>query len=107
MHYASQLPGVYLGFAFRYPAVRFHVSERVLLFSRPPGYGEQISLKLEGSLQEALRWPNVSPTGHGLGRSGWITVALEECPIRLLTLKYWVDEAHEVRSPRETSGPST
>lgn len=98
MEYASNLPGAYLGFAFRYPAVRLWASDHVVLFSRPPGHGDQVSLKLKRYLHDALAWPCVHPTGHGLGRSGWVTVSLEDCPIPLATLLTWVDEAHALRS---------
>ena len=60
-----------------------------------------ISCKLPFRAAEALKLPNVTPTGYGLGRSGWVTATFapgEAPPLDLL--KDWIDESYRAQAPK-------
>jgi predicted DNA-binding protein (MmcQ/YjbR family) len=60
-----------------------------------------ISLKLPFTGDEALQLPFATPTGYGLGKSGWVTFepAPAEMP-SLETLKSWIDESYRAQAPK-------
>jgi hypothetical protein len=50
----------------------------------------------------ALTLPFASPTGHGLGRSGWVTAsfgAKDAPPLDLL--EDWIDESYRAQAPKK------
>jgi predicted DNA-binding protein (MmcQ/YjbR family) len=95
MLFAASMPRVHLSTAFGQPAARFEGTAHVLLFSRQSPDGDQISLKLCESYDYALTIAGVTPTGHGLGRHGWVTIQLDRaCDDDLLYS--FIDEAHEL-----------
>ena len=60
-----------------------------------------MSVKLPGSATFALDLPFASPTGYGLGKSGWVTArfgAREKPPVDLL--KRWIDESYRAVAPK-------
>lgn len=65
---------------------------------------EQLSLttKLPASSEMALLLPYVSPTGYGLGKSGWVTAKFgpqDEVPIEML--REWIDESFRAVAPKK------
>jgi predicted DNA-binding protein (MmcQ/YjbR family) len=78
------------------------VRGRVFLFlGRPEGAGLGLSVKLPGSASFALGLPFASPTGYGLGKSGWVTARFgprEKPPLELL--KQWIDESYHAVAPK-------
>jgi len=60
-----------------------------------------ISVKLPVTGPEALRLPHATPTGYGLGKSGWVsfTFAAGE-PVPLETVKRWVMESYRAQAPK-------
>ena len=67
-----------------------------------------ISLKLPFTGVEALQLPFATPTGYGLGKSGWVTFepAPEEMPA-LETLKSWIDESYRAQAPKRLAAQIT
>ncbi len=60
----------------------------------------RITVKLTGSLDEALNFPSVAPAGYGLGRSGWVLVELTNAvPMDLLL--DWVVESYRAVAPKK------
>ena len=60
-----------------------------------------ISVKLPHSSGPALMFDFASPTGYGLGKSGWVTArfaATDEVPVELL--KQWIDESYRAVAPK-------
>src|SRR3954469_6738705 len=51
-----------------------------------------ISCKLPQSAGEALMLPNTTPTGYGLGKSGWVSAKFPDGDIPVAMLKEWIDE---------------
>lgn len=61
-----------------------------------------ISVKLPQSRLMALALPFASPTGYGLGKSGWVTAQFgprEKPPIDVL--KAWIDESYRAVAPKK------
>jgi predicted DNA-binding protein (MmcQ/YjbR family) len=78
------------------------VRGRVFLFLGPPaGGGLGLSVKLPGSCTLALGLPFATPTGYGLGKSGWVTARFgprDRPPVPLL--KQWIDESYRAVAPK-------
>lgn len=64
----------------------------------------KISFKLPFTGGEALRLPFASPTGYGLGKSGWVTFEprSNEMP-SMQQLKDWLDESYRAQAPKKLS----
>lgn len=61
-----------------------------------------LSVKLPASAVAALVLPFASPTGYGLGKSGWVTARFapgEEIPLELL--EEWIDESYRAIAPKK------
>jgi predicted DNA-binding protein (MmcQ/YjbR family) len=61
-----------------------------------------MSLKLPLSGRVALTFPFASPTGYGLGKSGWVTARFEgKDDIPLDLLEQWIDESFRAIAPKK------
>lgn len=63
--------------------------------------GLNVSVKLPSSGLAALSLPFASPTGYGLGRSGWVTARFERgqaVPLEMLAL--WLEESYQAIAPK-------
>jgi predicted DNA-binding protein (MmcQ/YjbR family) len=61
-----------------------------------------LSMKLPSSGVMALMLPFASPTGYGLGKSGWVTCEFapgDEIPLELL--QEWLDESYRAIAPKK------
>ena len=60
-----------------------------------------ISCKLPQSCTLALALPFTTPTGYGLGRSGWVTATFswEDVP-PVDMLEAWIDESYRAQAPK-------
>jgi predicted DNA-binding protein (MmcQ/YjbR family) len=61
-----------------------------------------LSMKLPSSGVMALMLPFASPTGYGLGKSGWVTCRFatgHEIPFELL--QEWLDESYRAIAPKK------
>jgi predicted DNA-binding protein (MmcQ/YjbR family) len=70
-----------------------------------------LSMKLPSSGVMALMLPFASPTGYGLGKSGWVTSRFapgDEIPFELL--QEWLEESYRAIAPKKLAarlpGPS-
>ena len=97
--------------ALSYPEARedFPWGERVVkvrgkvfvFLGRPEGGDVDLSVKLPGSATLALDLPFASPTGYGLGKSGWVTARFgprEKPPLDVL--RRWIDESYRAVAPK-------
>jgi predicted DNA-binding protein (MmcQ/YjbR family) len=78
------------------------VGGKVFVFLGRADGGLAMSVKLPGSATLALDLPFASPTGYGLGKSGWVTAqfaARDRPPVDLL--KRWIDESYRAVAPRK------
>lgn len=75
------------------------VNKKIFVFlgsaDGPQPLGLSVKLKDEALHGHALSAPGAQPTGYGLGRSGWVSVPLEEngAP-SLQVLCEWVEESY-------------
>ena len=81
------------------------VNKKVFVFlgtddgSHPPGI--TVKLKDESAHAHALTCPGAQPAGYGLGKSGWVSIPLEEegAPAAEL-LCDWVEEGYRAIAPK-------
>jgi predicted DNA-binding protein (MmcQ/YjbR family) len=78
------------------------VRNKTFAYLNAAGEPLSISCKLPLTGQMALTLPFVSPTGYGLGKSGWVTATfgVKEAP-PLDLLKDWIDESYRVQAPKK------
>ena len=77
------------------------VRGKVFAFLGRPEEGLSVTVKLPGSATLALDLPFASPTGYGLGKSGWVTARFSpraKPPVGLL--KQWIDESYRAVAPK-------
>ncbi len=77
------------------------VRGRIFLFLGRAGARLGLSVKLPGSAILALDLPFTSPTGDGLGKSGWVTAEFtpgQRPPMELL--EQWLDESYRAVAPK-------
>lgn len=100
---ALSFPEVHEDFPWGHRAMK--VRKKAFAFialSEEEGLG--ISLKLPSSGVLALALPFASPTGYGLGKSGWVTYRFaegDEIPFELL--EEWLEESYRAIAPKRLS----
>lgn len=78
------------------------VRNKTFAFLSAAGVPLRITCKLPLTGQMALTLPFASPTGYGLGRSGWVTATFgpkDVPPFDLL--KDWIDESYRAQAPKK------
>jgi len=99
LQYALSKPEAYLDHPWGEDVAK--VRKKVFAFfgmsdSAEPGFG----VKLPQSNSLALSQPGVTPTGYGLGASGWVSVRLApEMPFEML--RDWIDESYQTVAPKK------
>jgi predicted DNA-binding protein (MmcQ/YjbR family) len=98
-------------FALRYPEASedfpwgervAKVRDKVFVFLGRDDEDLGITVKLPSSGLMALSLPFASPTGYGLGKSGWVTARFgpgDKPPVELL--QRWIDESYRAVAPKE------
>src|SRR5687768_16819023 len=98
-------------FAMGYPGAHEHfpwgervvkVKGKVFLFLGGKDDDLSLSVKLPSSGLIALGLPFATPTGYGLGRSGWVTARFgpkEKPPLEVL--RAWIDESYRAVAPKK------
>jgi predicted DNA-binding protein (MmcQ/YjbR family) len=100
--HALAFPEAYEEFPWGHVAIK--VKGKVFLFLSNGLDGDDVfslSLKLPLSGKHALTLPFASPTGYGLGKSGWVSarfVAGDDVPLEML--QEWVDESFRAIAPK-------
>ena len=62
----------------------------------------RMSVKLPQTSSAALMLPFASPTGYGLGKSGWVTARFEgNDKIPTALLEEWIDESFRAIAPKK------
>lgn len=106
--FALSYPGAHEDFPWGECVVK--VKGKVFVFLGTSGDDLGLSVKLPDSGLLALALPFASPTGYGLGKSGWVSARFGErdkAPIEVL--KQWIDESYRAVAPKrlvaELAGP--
>jgi predicted DNA-binding protein (MmcQ/YjbR family) len=97
---AIALPEVYEEFPWGHRAMK--VRGKAFAFIALSEDGLSVSMKLPASGVMALMLPFASPTGYGLGKSGWVTASFapgDEIPFELLA--EWLDESYRAIAPKK------
>jgi predicted DNA-binding protein (MmcQ/YjbR family) len=108
---AKQAEAALRALALRYPGAReefpwgdrvVKVGKKVFVFmgtTEDGGFG--LSVKLPASGPMALLLPFATPTGYGLGKSGWVSARFtpsDAPPVALL--RAWIDESYRAIAPK-------
>lgn len=103
--FALKLPGAYLDSPWGEDSVA-KVNKKIFVFlgtddgSHPLG----VTLKLtdEAAHAHALTFPGAAPSGYGLGKSGWVSLPLEESGAPAADLLCdWVEESYRTVAPKK------
>ena len=101
LDYALSLPEAHLDHPWGEDVAK--VRKKVFVFFGMPEGEPGMSVKLPDSNPLALSQPNVTPTGYGLGKAGWVSVSLsEELPYEML--REWIDESYRAVAPKSVQG---
>ena len=98
LEYALGLPEAHLDHPWGEDVAK--VRKKVFVFFGMPKSAEPgMSVKLPDSNALALSQPGVTPTGYGLGDSGWVSVTLQTgMPLQML--RDWIDESYRAVAPK-------
>jgi len=97
--HALAYPEVTEDFPWDHRAVK--VKGKVFLFMHLEDDALSLSVKLPVTGKAALALPFASPTGYGLGKSGWVTARFgpgDDVPLDVL--KEWIDESFRAVAPK-------
>ena len=98
--FALDYPGAHEAFPWGERVVK--VKGKVFLFLGGKDEDLSLSVKLPSSGLIALGLPFASPTGYGLGKSGWVTARFgpkEKPPLEVL--RAWIDESYRAVAPKK------
>ena len=77
------------------------VRDKTFAYLSIEGEPFSISCKLPQSAPEALLLPFTTPTGYGLGKSGWVTAKFQGDNIPVTLLMEWIDESYRAQAPKK------
>ena len=98
--YALTFPGAVEEHPWGHIAIKVKGKMFLILGGEEPRLSVTTKLPLSGRL--ALLLPFASPTGYGLGKSGWVTGdfgATDEVPVERLC--EWIDESYRAIAPKK------
>jgi predicted DNA-binding protein (MmcQ/YjbR family) len=79
----------------------FKVRKKGFVFMGESDETLSISVKLPHSHEAALDLPFCTPTGYGLGKSGWVSLTLHrDQDLPLDALIEWIDESYRAVAPK-------
>lgn len=78
------------------------VKDKTFAYLSADGEPFSISCKLPYTGEVALQRPYASPTGYGLGKSGWVTFTPREDEMPAIEeFKEWIEESYRAQAPRK------
>jgi predicted DNA-binding protein (MmcQ/YjbR family) len=98
--FALGYPGAHEDMPWGHRAIK--VKGKAFLFMGHEQGGLGLSVKLPHSQQAALMLPFATPTGYGLGKSGWVSAQFakgDKPPLEML--RQWVDESYRSIAPKK------
>ncbi|MQA07977.1 MAG: MmcQ/YjbR family DNA-binding protein [Pseudonocardiaceae bacterium] len=80
----------------------FRVRGKNFVFADPDGHSLTVKLPIEEAEAVVATDPTAQPTGYGLGRYGWVSIALvgEESEQRWEQIVEWVHTSYQLVAPR-------
>jgi len=81
----------------------FRVARKNFVFSDPDATTISVKLPLDEAAAVVATDPGAVPTGHGLGRAGWVTVTLGPRPgaARWREVEEWVRTSYTLIAPKK------
>jgi predicted DNA-binding protein (MmcQ/YjbR family) len=79
------------------------VNGKVFLFSGMWKGNMNFSVKLPQSKEEALSRPHATPTGYGLGKSGWVSFSIPTVAEIPKEAEAWLEESYRTVAPKKLS----
>jgi len=98
--FALGYPGAHEDMPWGHRAIK--VKGKAFLFMGHQAGGLGLSVKLPHSKDAALMLPFATPTGYGLGKSGWVSAEFpktQKPPLEML--RQWVDESYRAVAPKK------
>ncbi|MDY7228322.1 MmcQ/YjbR family DNA-binding protein [Hyalangium rubrum] len=98
--FALGYPGTHEDMPWGHRAIK--VKGKAFLFMGHEQGGLGLSVKLPHSKDAALMLPFATPTGYGLGKSGWVSASFakgQKPPIEML--RQWIDESYRAIAPKK------
>ncbi len=98
--FALGYPGAHEDMPWGHRAIK--VKGKAFLFMGHQAGGLGLSVKLPHSKDAALMLPFATPTGYGLGKSGWVSAEFaktDKPPLEML--RQWVDESYRAVAPKK------
>jgi len=98
--FALGYPGAHEDMPWGHRAIK--VKGKAFLFMGHEAGGLGLSVKLPQSKDAALMMPFATPTGYGLGKSGWVSAEFaktDKPPLEML--RQWVDESYRAVAPKK------
>src|SRR5262245_16355195 len=78
------------------------VKDKIFLFMRANASGLHMTVKLKSMHRAALKMPNVTKTGYGLGKHGWVTAEFGKGNVPSMELlRQWVNESFRMVAPKK------
>ena len=82
--------------------IAIKVKGKVFVFLSGPVNLFNVTCKLPSSGRMALALPFATPTGYGLGKSGWVTASFKPGdPIPLDRMAEWIEESYRAVAPKK------
>ncbi len=98
--FALGYPGAHEDFPWGHRVIK--VKGKAFIFMGHEHGGLGLSVKLPHSNAAALMMPFASPTGYGLGKSGWVSADFPKGqPPPMEMLRQWVDESYRAVAPKK------
>lgn len=76
------------------------VRKKVFVFFNGDPTRSRITVKLAESHGHALAIEDAAPSGYGLGKSGWVTIAVEAPGLDHALLCEWIEESYRIVAPK-------
>lgn len=98
--FALGYPGTHEDFPWGHRVIK--VKGKAFIFMGREDGGLGLSVKLPHSNAAALMMPFATPTGYGLGKSGWVSADFptdQQPPMEML--RQWVDESYRAVAPKK------
>ena len=81
----------------------FRVNGKNFVFGSPDGSGLGVKLTKEEAVAVVATDPDVTPSGYGLGRHGWVSITLPKKPseARWQEIEEWVRTSYTLVAPKK------
>jgi len=100
LEYALTKPEAYLDHPWGEDVTR--VRKKVFVFFGTAGSSDLgMGVKLPDSAPLALAQPGVTPSGYGLGDSGWVNIRFDASKLPFEVLRDWIDESYRAVAPKK------